>query len=100
LSIFKQLGDLDHRLQSVLENDELDTEEIHLLVDKREQIITKLIAACQRNPNLKQSDEWLQVEQSTRRIATHMQTKTDQLGLELRKYRHGRKSLQQYQKFI
>ncbi|WP_261314668.1 flagellar protein FliT [Vibrio hangzhouensis] len=91
---------MDHRLLSVLENIDVDTEEIHQLVDTREQIINKLVVACQRNPNLKQSTEWQQVVESTRRISHHMQKKTEQLGLTLKKYRHGKRSLQQYQKYI
>lgn len=98
--IFKELSDLDHRLLSVLENVDVDTEEIHQLVDTREQIINKLVVACQGNPNLKQSTEWQDVVESTRRITHHMKMKTEQLGLTLRKYRHGKRSLQQYQKFI
>ncbi|MGV2989546.1 flagellar protein FliT [Vibrio sp. E150_011] len=100
MTIFKQLRDTDHQLLSHLENLELNTEEIHTLVDTREQIIKTLIAACERNPRLKQSEEWRLAVEQTQHVTTKMHSKTEQLGLSLRKYRHGKKSLQQYQKFI
>jgi flagellar rod protein FlaI len=98
--IFNELSDLDHRLLSLIENIDPETEEIHQLVDKREQLIKTIVDVCKRNPNLQQSAQWQQVVESTRHIAQLMESKTEQLGQSLRKYRHGKRSLQQYKKFI
>ncbi|MCW8347659.1 flagellar protein FliT [Vibrio sp. ZSDZ65] len=100
MTIFDRLRDTDHQLLSHLDNLELNTEEIHALVDIREHIIKTLIAACERNPRLKQSEEWRLAVEETKQVTAKMHSKTEQLGLSLRKFRHGKKSLQQYQKFI
>lgn len=100
MHIFNELSDLDHRLLSLIENIDPVTEEIHQLVDKREQIVKTIIDVCKRNPNLQQSAQWKQVVESTRHITVLMESKTEQLGQSLRKYRHGKRSLQQYKNYI
>jgi flagellar rod protein FlaI len=83
-----------------MENIDPKTEEIHQLVDNRERFTKTIIDVCKRNPNLQNSAQWQQVVESTRHIAQLMESRTEQLGQSLIKYRHGKRSLQQYKKFI
>ncbi|CAH0525164.1 flagellar protein FliT [Vibrio hippocampi] len=94
------LCDLDRQLFDLLQKNELETEEITHLVDKRQQHIHYLIAFGEQHADLKQTSQWLQIVKSTQQISELMQSKTQQLGLTLQKVRHGNKSIKQYQKFI
>ena len=94
------LCDLDQTLLSLFEKSELNVEEILKLVDKREQLLQNLQNERQKVPEFERSPEWQEAIARTKQIVEKMQTKTGQIGEELRKYRHGNKSVQRYQQFL
>jgi flagellar rod protein FlaI len=96
----QQLSDLDHDLLALFAESELNTEEITKLVDKREQLLQVLREERQKAPEIERSSEWQEAITRTQQIVEHMQTRTGRLGEELRKYRHGNKSVQRYKQFL
>ena len=94
------LCDLDQTLLSLFEESELNTEEILRLVDNREQLLQNILDEHQKAPEFERSPEWQEAIARTKRIVEQMQTKTGQIGEQLRKYRHGNKSVQRYQQFL
>ncbi len=94
------LEELDHRLFALFEEEELNSEEILLLIDKRERILQETITEFESVPGFKDSPDWQDAISRTRQIVELMQLKTRQLGEQLKKYRHGNKSVQRYQQFL
>ncbi|MGY3687900.1 flagellar protein FliT [Vibrio coralliilyticus] len=94
------LGDLDHDIASNLSADDINTEEIAQLVDKREQLLLTLISTINEHQELAQLPEWQSAIERTQLTVELMQKKTAELGSSLQKYRYGNKSVQQYKKFI
>ncbi|MCG9679523.1 MULTISPECIES: flagellar protein FliT [Vibrio] len=94
------LGDIDHDIVSGLSSADINTEEIVELVDKREQILLTLISTISEHQELAQLPEWQSAIKRTQLTVEMMQKKTTQLGSNLKKYRYGNKSVQQYKKFI
>jgi flagellar rod protein FlaI len=94
------LRDLDHKINETLAVEEINAEEIVQLVDTREQILQKLLEAIQARPELKQEQQWQEAVQTTQTVVELMQSKTNELAMALQKYRHGKRSVQQYQKFL
>ncbi|KOO03879.1 flagellar protein FliT [Vibrio nereis] len=103
-SEFEQLLDVfcevNHNMSDCLIQEEIDTEEITSLVDTREQLLQKLLQLISQNGQLASLDKWQNAIEETQAIAGLMQEKTNQIGLSLRKYQHGKRSVQQYRKFI
>lgn len=95
-----EICDLDLKISSYLAQNEIDAEEITALVDTREQLLQKLLLLIGQNAELAKSAQWQQAIRGTQEIVELMQTKTNDIGLSLRKYQHGKRSVQQYQKFI
>ncbi|WED21070.1 flagellar protein FliT [Vibrio sp. JC009] len=95
-----ELSDLDHNLLSQLQEDDLKAEEIILLVDKREQILQNIYEAQKSDPDFKNSSQWREALGRTKQIVELMQSKTNEIGGQLRKLRHGSKSVQRYQQFL
>lgn len=95
-----KVSDLDLKISETLAADEINTEEIVQLVDTREQILQKLLKAIQVNPELAQQHQWQETVARTQSVVQLMQNKTAELGTALQKYRHGKRSVQQYQKFL
>jgi flagellar rod protein FlaI len=100
LEYLAQLRDIDHAIMSLFTETELNTEEITRLVDKREQLLQVLKAERQKAPEIERSPEWQEAIARTQQIVEHMQAQTGRLGEELRKYRHGNKSVQRYKQFL
>ncbi|EGU48242.1 putative flagellar rod protein FlaI [Vibrio ichthyoenteri ATCC 700023] len=96
----KQLSDLDHTIKNELSVDDINTEEISELVDKREQLLQRLLCTIDELPQLSQTEQWQQAIKETQNVVMLMQSKTTLLGQTLYKYRHGNKSVQQYKKFL
>ncbi|PJC88274.1 flagellar protein FliT [Vibrio sp. HA2012] len=95
-----ELSDLDHDLMSLFLESELNTEEITQLVDKRERLLLSLKEERQKTPEFERSPEWLAAVARTQQLVEQMQAKTGQIGEELKKYRHGNKSVQRYKQFL
>ncbi|NVD06126.1 flagellar protein FliT [Vibrio sp. JPW-9-11-11] len=96
----KELSDLDHEIELALTVDELSVEDIARLVDTREQILQSLLEAFQAHPELSRSQQWQDAVTRTQTVVAMMQEKTAEFGQALKKYRHGKRSVQQYQKFL
>jgi flagellar rod protein FlaI len=94
------LRELDHEINQLLTIDEINTEEILHHVDTREQILQSLIEMISLHPQLADKPHWHQAIESTKVIVQQMQLKTAEFGKALQKYRHGKRSVQQYQKFL
>ncbi|KUI98869.1 hypothetical protein [Vibrio sp. MEBiC08052] len=95
-----QLSDLDHEISEQLQEEEINTEVIHLLVDKRDQILQVLVQEASENQQFSRSEPWLCAIERTQRLVEEMQLKTSGIGHSLKKYRYGNKSVQQYKKFL
>ncbi|WP_428771775.1 flagellar protein FliT [Vibrio sp.] len=95
-----QLGELNRTISNQLSQNELDTAEIAQCVDNREQILQLLLGSVRQHPELADSEQWQKAVEETRYIAQAMVSKTSELGQQLKKYRHGSKSIQQYKKFL
>ncbi|SDH52272.1 flagellar rod protein FlaI [Vibrio xiamenensis] len=94
------LSDIDHEISNSLALDDINTEEILAIVDRREQLLQSLLSYIESSPKFAESPEWRSAVQETQRIVELMQSKTDQFGQALHKYRYGKKSVQQYKKFL
>lgn len=93
------LRDLNLLISQELEKSEINAEELLRLVDNREQILQNLLQRLVEQPQLKQEEEWQQMLIRTKVLFERMQSQTNQVGLQLQKFRHGQRSLQQYKKF-
>jgi flagellar rod protein FlaI len=98
--LLSKLSDLDHILTNMLANDEINPEEIHLLVDERDQILQRLIQVASENQEFSHSVPWRDAIARTKQLVEQMQSATDRIGDELQRYRYGQKSVQQYKKFL
>ena len=94
------LSDMDHDITFKLAEIEINSEEILDLVDRREQILLTLISTINEHEELAQLSEWQDAITRTQLTVELMQKKTVELGSNLKKYRYGNKSLQQYKKFL
>ncbi|MDE1238362.1 flagellar protein FliT [Vibrio aestuarianus] len=94
------LSDLDHQIKAILAIEEINTEEINHLVDKRERILQNLLMYASENPRFANSAQWHTAIDETKQLVELMQSKTVEIGKTLQKYRHGNKSVQQYKKFL
>ncbi|MFM2589219.1 flagellar protein FliT [Vibrio sp. TBV020] len=94
------LRDLDHKICETLSFEEISAEEIGQFVDTREQILQKLLEAIHLHPELKHEQQWQDAVKNTQTVVELMQSKTAELAMALKKYRHGKRSVQQYQKFL
>ncbi|WP_047048786.1 flagellar protein FliT [Vibrio mexicanus] len=95
-----EISEVDHEIRRVISSNDVNPEEIARLVDTREQILQKVISLINDNPELKQSERWKLAVQETKSLVELMQSRTIAIGSELKKYRHGNKSVQQYKKFL
>ncbi|MDW6093513.1 flagellar rod protein FlaI [Vibrio rhizosphaerae] len=95
-----QLSDIDHEISERLQEEEINTEVIHHLVDKRDQILQVLVQEASENQQFSRSEPWQYAIERTQRLVEEMQLKTSGIGHSLKKYRYGNKSVQQYKKFL
>lgn len=100
LKKLSHLGDLDHEIASKLAEAEINSEEILNQVDTREQILLTLISIIGKHDELAQLPEWHDAIKRTQLTVELMQRKTAELGSNLKKYRYGNKSVQQYKKYL
>ncbi|MFM2579976.1 flagellar protein FliT [Vibrio fortis] len=96
----QKLCELDQQIMAKFEISEINTEEIMALVDNREQLLQNVLHLLDSHPDVKQSSEWYNAITRTRKLVELMQTETTRVGKDLKKYRHGNKSVQQYKKFL
>ncbi|MGL6027898.1 MAG: flagellar protein FliT [Vibrio sp.] len=96
----QHLSDLDQQITTLLAEDEIDAEDILQLVDNREQLLHSLLSDLAENPEWAQSDVWRQAIANTQQLVERMQSKTAAIGQVLYHYRRGKKSVQQYKKFL
>lgn len=94
------LRDTDHKITQRLTAEAFNTEDIVQLVDTREQILQSLLDMINVHPQLAQQQQWKEAVSSTQAVVQLMQLKTAEFGQALKKYRHGNRSVQQYQKFL
>jgi flagellar protein FlaI len=94
------LSDIDHKIKLVLDSDDISTEEISDLVDKREQILRVLLDYAADHREFSDSSQWLNAVTNTQVLVEQMKAVTEKFGSDLRRYRHGSKSVQQYKKFL
>ncbi|MGO1297899.1 MAG: flagellar protein FliT [Vibrio sp.] len=99
-SRIQELCDLDHLLEQSLKQDEINASEVLRLVDKREWLLQDLLPYVTENIELAQSSQWQQAVINTRHLVEQMQSETSAIGKQLKKYRHGSQSVQQYKKFL
>ncbi|SJN54861.1 flagellar protein FliT [Vibrio ruber] len=98
--LLNQLSDIDHKIGEQLQEEEINTEVIHQLVDKRDQILQVLVQEASENQQFSRSEPWRRAIERTQRLVEEMQLKTSGIGHSLKKYRYGNKSVQQYKKFL
>lgn len=96
----QKLCELDQQIMAKFEISEINTEEIMALVDNREQLLQNVLHLLDSHPDVRQSSEWYNAITRTRKLVELMQTETTRVGKDLKKYRHGNKSVQQYKKFL
>lgn len=96
----EKLCELDQIINETLTAMDVSTEEIVKLVDTREQILQSLLAAIHLQPELAELQQWRIAVERTQAVVELMSSKTAELGVALQKYRHGKRSVQQYQKFL
>jgi flagellar protein FlaI len=94
------LSDIDHKIKLVLDSDDISTEEISDLVDKREQILRVLLDYAAAHHEFSDSSQWRNAVTNTQVLVEQMKAVTQKFGSDLRRYRHGSKSVQQYKKFL
>jgi flagellar rod protein FlaI len=94
-----QLCDIDLKIHNELTNDVLNTEEILALVDIRDQILQPLLEHASKNEQFAASLAWQKAIHSTQALVELMTAETTKIGHDLRKFRIGQKSVQQYKKF-
>ncbi|PMH41047.1 flagellar rod protein FlaI [Vibrio sp. 10N.286.49.B3] len=95
-----QLRDLDHQLMTKLHQSEINSEEISVLVDTREQRLNSILSKLAQDPSLKSCPQWHEAVVRTKTLLELMESETQRAGQALVKYRHGNKSVQQYKKFL
>lgn len=98
--LLNELKVLDDQVLKIFEAEELDSEQLLLLIDKREQLLQEIINEYQSVPDFKSSAEWQEALKRTQSMVAIMQSSTNKVGEQLRKYRHGNKSVQRYQQFL
>ena len=96
----QKLCDLDHLIEQTLKTNDFVAEEIVQMVDKREQLLQSLIPYVVEHPQVAESKQWRDAISHTQQLVELMQSKTSLIGEQLRRYRHGNKSVQQYKKFL
>lgn len=99
-SELKHLSDINHKIESCVTASEINTEELAIFVDKREQLLRTVIECIQLDPSVVDELQWHAAIAETQKVVALMQSKTAELGQALQKYRHGSKSVQQYKKFL
>lgn len=100
MSRYQQIHELDQTIAHELGNEQYSTEEIQLLVDKRETMLKSALAEIRQQPHLASSHDWQALVQSTETLVRQMEQVTRQAGLALHRHRQGLKSVQQYKKFL
>ncbi|WP_375754142.1 flagellar protein FliT [Vibrio sp. HN007] len=100
VSYLKKLHEIDHKLLSLLQESDINAEEIVGLVDIREQILQNILNEQKSDPALNESPEWREALVRTKQVVELMQSKTNEIGAQLKKFRHGSKSIQRYQQFL
>ncbi|WP_117233452.1 flagellar protein FliT [Vibrio maerlii] len=96
----QELCDLDSQLIELLNIDSPETEEIVAMVDKRDKLVQIILQEVKSDSSMTQSKLWDESIKRTKFIIERMNDETSKLGQQLRRYRHGNKSVQQYKKFI
>lgn len=96
----KTLCDIDHEIDALLNGVDINSEEINALVDKRDQILHEILDGYSQDSSLLDTEEWRQAIINTQRLVERMDQKTNDLSEDLKRFRHGNKSVQQYKKFL
>ncbi|MDC0611051.1 flagellar protein FliT [Vibrio sp.] len=96
----KILCDIDHEIDGLLNAVDINSEEINALVDKRDQILHEILDGYSQGSSLLDTEEWRQAIINTQRLVERMDQKTNDLSEDLKRFRHGNKSVQQYKKFL
>ncbi len=99
-SELREIYDIDQCIEQELQKADINSEEILRLVDNREQLLENLLPVIHQNPLVKQDAEWQDLLTRTQSIVELLKSQTLQTGQELHKLRYGKRSLQQYKKFI
>ncbi|CAM3749120.1 Flagellar protein FliT [Vibrio aerogenes CECT 7868] len=94
------LSDIDRKIEQYLAAEDINAEEVHQLVDKRDQLLQELIYEVSENEQFSGSEQWQDAIKRTQQLVEEMQLKTAGIGKSLQKYRYGNKSVQHYKKFL
>jgi flagellar rod protein FlaI len=90
----------DQKLIALFEEKEVDSELLLSLIDERDHILQEIIVASKSKPDFGRSPEWQEAVLRTKQIVELVQLETSQLGEQLKKFRHGNKSVKRYQQFL
>ncbi|WP_413284893.1 flagellar protein FliT [Vibrio sp. MA40-2] len=98
--LIEKLKVLDHNMIDLLLEDQVDSEKILASINEREHILQEILLQAKSVAEFESSLDWQQAIQRTKRIVELAQSETNQLGEQLKKYRHGNKSVRRYQQFL
>ncbi len=99
-SLLLKLSDIDRKIGELLQANEINSQEITQLVDERDQLLHTLVEYASKNEQFAKSRPWQDAIMSTKQLVSLMTTETNKIAQELRKFRLGKKSVQQYKKFL
>ncbi|QIA62796.1 flagellar protein FliT [Vibrio astriarenae] len=97
---YQAIYDIDHKIAALMESEQFNSQEFRSLVDTRKRMIENALSEIERQPTLAQEAEWLDLVSKTKKLIAQMEQQTRATGEELRKFRKGVKSVQQYKRFI
>jgi len=98
--LFDILKALDHKMFALFQDEDLNSDVILSFIDERERILQKIISEFKSVPDFKNSLDWQDAILRTEQIVELIQLETGRLAEQLKKYRHGNKSVQCYQQFL
>ncbi|MDB1123293.1 flagellar protein FliT [Vibrio algarum] len=98
--LLDNLKALDQKMLELFQQNEVDSEKILSCIDEREQILQEINSEFKSVPGFESSQEWQDAIIRTKQLVKLLQTESNQLGEQLKKYRHGNKSVQRYQQFL
>ncbi|MDA9557525.1 hypothetical protein N9R79_08510 [Vibrio sp.] len=103
--LFSELDTIDEKLKKLLNQEDIDSAEVHYWLHQRDQALKKIVDTyptigreCQNtDANLKQA--WKARIALTEHILKLMNNVTQSLGKDAKKYRYGTKSIEKYKQF-
>lgn len=97
--LLAKLRDIDHEILAMLKNNSIIAEEIHQLVDTRDQLLQEFILEIKADARLAQHPKTIELMDMTKCIAEFMKAETKKASDDLNRLQYGKRSVQQYQQF-